>query len=450
VIDLVLGLSRPEFDSSIEIPNNGLDEMQFENVKNAVRAKDYYLIQGPPGTGKTSKVLVEIVRNLAKPENDIMVVAFTNRAVDEICEKLQSLNINCIRLGKGDKPYYWSDLAGRLKLDELNEVVQSNNVFVSTISTFANSLDILKFKKFETLIIDEASQVIEPQIIGFLKYFKKWIFIGDENQLPAVVVQSENDSKCDDAILNDLSLKNFRESLFYRLKKNAIKKSWDDCFGTLKYQYRMHADIAEFPKKEFYKNKLEESEDSQREKIPNYESYNNNPINILLTKSRVVFVPSKVDLRSKINDEEAKLVAETVKHIATVFGDDFNPNETVGVITPFRAQIANIRNHLDNKLQDITIDTVERFQGSERKIIIVSFAVKSTTQLGAIQSLNDEGVDRKLNVAITRAKDHLILIGSEDVLIKDKTFKKLIDFIKEKNGYLLNPLKVKSVPTDLF
>ncbi len=450
VIDLVLGLSRPEFDNSIEIPNNGLDEIQFENVKNAVRAKDYYLIQGPPGTGKTSKVLVEIVRNLAKPENDIMVVAFTNRAVDEICEKLQSLNINCIRLGKGDKPYYWSDLAGRLKLDELNEVVQNNNVFVSTISTFANSLDILKFKNFETLIIDEASQVIEPQIIGFLKYFKKWIFIGDENQLPAVVVQSENDSKCDDTILNDLSLKNFRESLFYRLKKNAIKKSWDDCFGTLKFQYRMHADIAEFPKREFYKNKLEESEDSQREKIPNYESFNNNPLNILLTKSRVVFVPSKVDLRSKINDEEAKLVAETVKHIATVFGNDFNPNETVGVITPFRAQIANIRNHLDNKLQNITIDTVERFQGSERKIIIVSFAVKSTTQLGAIQSLNDEGVDRKLNVAITRAKDHLILIGSEDVLIKDKTFKKLIKFIKEKNGYILNPLKVKSVPTDLF
>ena len=120
-----------------------------------------------------------------------------------------------------------------------------------------------------------------------------------------------------------------------------------------------------------------------------------------------------------------------MKHIATVFGDDFNPNETVGVITPFRAQIANIRNHLDNKLQDITIDTVERFQGSERKIIIVSFAVKSTTQLGAIQSLNDEGVDRKLNVAITRAKDHLILIGSEDVLIRTK-FKKLIDFIKRK------------------
>lgn len=450
VTDLVLGLSRPQFDNTIEIPKSGLDDVQYENVKNAVRAKDYYLIQGPPGTGKTSKVLVEIVRNLAKPENDIMIVAFTNRAVDEICEKLLSLNINCIRLGKGDKHYYWSELSGRLKLDELNEVIQKNNVYVSTISTFANSLDILKFKKFETLIIDEASQVLEPQIIGFLKHFKKWIFIGDENQLPAVVLQSINDSMCDDVKLNELSLNNFRESLFYRLKKNAIKKSWNDCFGILKYQYRMHTDIAEFPNKQFYNNILEESEDIHREKIILFNNFESNPINQLFTKSRIAFIPSKVDFHSKINDEEAKLVTEIIKHIAIVYGNSFNPSETVGVITPFRAQIANIRNHLDGKFQDVTIDTVERFQGSERKIIIVSFAIKSTTQLGAIQSINDEGVDRKLNVAITRAKDHLILIGSEDVLMKDRLFKRLIEFVKTKNGYFLNPLKVKSIPTDLF
>jgi DNA replication ATP-dependent helicase Dna2 len=450
VTDLVLGLSQPQFDSSIEIPNNGLDEVQYENVKNAVRAKDYYLIQGPPGTGKTSKVLVEIVRNIAKPDNDIMVVAFTNRAVDEICEKLLNLNINCIRLGKGDKSYYWSDLSSCLKLDELNEVIHKNNVYVSTISTFANSLDILKFKKFKTLIVDEASQVLEPQIIGFLKHFKKWIFIGDENQLPAVVLQSINDSKCDDAILNDLSLKNFRESLFYRLKKNAIKKSWNDCYGILKFQYRMHADIAEFPKQEFYRNFLEEGNDYQRAKIVGFSNFDTNLVNQLFTQSRIVFVPSKVDLRSKINNEEATLVEEIIKHIANVYGEAFEPSKTVGVITPFRAQIANIRNHLGSKFQDITIDTVERFQGSERKIIIVSFAVKSTTQLGTIQSLNEENVDRKLNVAITRAKDHLILIGSEDVLVKDKLFKKLIEFVKAKNGYFLNPLKIKSIPTDLF
>lgn len=450
VTDLVLGLKRPLFDDKIEISKSDLDDAQYENVKNAVRAKNYYLIQGPPGTGKTSKVLVEIVKNLASPENNVMVVAYTNRAVDEICEKLISLDIKCIRLGKGDKSYYWSELSSRLKLDELNNVVQNNYVFVSTISTFSNNLNILRFKKFETLIIDEASQVLEPQIIGFLKYFKKWIFIGDENQLPAVVLQSIEDSKCDDKNLKELSLNNFRESLFYRLKKNAIKKSWDDCYGTLKYQYRMHKDIAEFPKIHFYNNIIQESNETQREGKSIFSNIDDHPFNCLFTKSRIVFIPSKIDLNLKINNEEAKLVANIVKYIANVYQERFDPFKTVGVITPFRAQIANIRNYLDSRFKDITIDTVERFQGSERNIIIVSFALKSTAQLTNIQSINEEGVDRKLNVAITRAKDHLILIGSEDVLIKDKIFKKLIEFIKEKDGYLLNPLKVKSIPTKLF
>lgn len=450
ITDLVLGLLRPQFDNSINISQNDLDDVQFENVQKAVRAKDYYLIQGPPGTGKTSKVLVEIVRNLSKSGTDIMVVAFTNRAVDEICEKLIQLKIKCIRLGKGDKQYHWSVLAGRLKLDELNNEVNNTNIFVSTISTFATNLDILKFKKFETLIVDEASQVLEPQVVGFLKHFNRWIFIGDENQLPAVVVQSEKDSKCTIPQLNHLSLLNYRESLFYRLKKNALKNSWDDCYGTLKYQYRMHAEIAEFSKKFFYNNELEESNESQRSILPDYSKFNDNKINLIFSRSRIVFIPTKIDLQSKINNEEAKLVATIIEHIARIKGRDFDPTKSVGVITPFRAQIANIRNFLAGKFRDVTIDTVERFQGSERDIIIVSFAIKSTTQLSTIQSLNDEGVDRKLNVALTRAKEYLILLGSEEVLEKNEIFKSLIDFIKSKSGYMINPMKLKNLPTDLF
>ena len=450
VIDLVLGISKPEFTQGIDIPKNGLDDIQYENVCKAVMAKDYYLIQGPPGTGKTSKVLAEIVSNISKSDSDIMVVAYTNRAVDEISEKLLSMGIDCIRLGKGDKPYYWSSLSNELNLNELDEKVKNNRVFVSTISTFLNSLDLLKFKNFETLIVDEASQVMEPQIIGILKYFKKWIFIGDENQLPAVVLQSTEDSKCDIPELNELSLYNYRESLFYRLKKNAINKSWDDCYGTLKYQYRMHVDIADFPKRSFYNNLLQEGDESLKVAIPDYTVHNNIPINQFFTDSRIVFVPSKKDIRSKINDEEAKLVAKIIEHIAHIYDDKFDPLKTVGVITPFRAQIANIRNFLGDKFGNVTIDTVERFQGSERDIIIVSFAIKSITQLGVIQSINYDGVDRKLNVAITRAKDHLILIGTEDVLEKEETFKKLIDFIKSRNGYLLNPIKLESLPDNLF
>lgn len=378
-------------------------------------------------------------------------MAFTNRAVDEICEKLTRLDISCIRLGKGEKPYCWSAMAKSFKLDEMYERMQGTSVFVSTLSTFAGNLDILKFKPFDTLIVDEASQVLEPQIVGFLKYFKKWILIGDENQLPAVVMQSVEDSKCESELLNDLSLMNYRESLFYRLKKNAVKKGWDNCHGSLFNQYRMHRDIACFPSEMFYNGNLKVGTVSQEQPLADLLGEGMGPISKILTQSRIVFIPSKKCQRTKINDDEADLVAKMVEYIADVYGDSFNPEKTVGVITPFRAQIANIRNKLNNKYHDVTIDTVERFQGSERDIIIVSYALKSSIQLKAVKSINDEGVDRKMNVTLTRAKEHLIITGVEEVMDKDILFRQLIDYIKLNDGYLLNPLSKEQITTsDLF
>jgi DNA replication ATP-dependent helicase Dna2 len=308
----------------------------------------------------------------------------------------------------------------------------------------------LKFKDFETLIIDEASQILESQVVGILKYFKKWIFIGDENQLPAVVIQRQEESKCKIQELNDISLNNFRESLFYRLKKNAIKKGWKECHDMLEYQYRMHEDVAEFSCNFFYNKKLRSIFEKQKGQLTLKSGSGDPTIHEIISKSRVVFIPTKVDKKSKINDEEAVLTSALIRQIASVYGNEFNPEKTIGVITPFRAQIANIRDSLDNKLKDITIDTVERYQGSERDIIILSLAVKSTTQFSAIQSINDEGVDRKLNVALTRAKEQVIIMGSEEVLKNNKTYNALISFIKEKGGYVINPLKSKSIPTDLF
>jgi DNA replication ATP-dependent helicase Dna2 len=450
VIELVLGNLKPQFDASSELLENELDEVQHDNVIRAVSAKDYYLIQGPPGTGKTSKVLVEIVRNLLNKQGDTMVLAFTNRAVDEICEKMIEKKVECIRLGRGEKPYYWSSLSNSLSLDKLSERVGLCRVFVSTISTFASSLDLLKIKNFETLIIDEASQVLESQIVGILKHFKKWILIGDENQLPAVVVQKPDDSKCDDHELLDISLSNFRESLFYRLKKNAVKKGWNDCHGMLRYQYRMHEDVAAFPKEYFYDNLIETRNKIQNEPFLPTTIAGDALIQEVLTKNRVIFIPTNSDKRPKINEEEAKLVSALVNQIAVNQGPNFNPDKTVGVITPFRAQIAKIRQELSFKYRDITIDTVERFQGSEREIIILSLATRSASQFSAIQSINDEGVDRKLNVALTRAKEQVIILGSEDVLEKSEIFKQLITFVKTRGGYMVNPLKAKSIPKDLF
>lgn len=449
-INLVLGLQKPSFSGTGNILADGLDPVQFEQVKNAVRAEDYYLIQGPPGTGKTSKVLVEIVKNISRDDTNIMIMAYTNRAVDEICEKLNPLNIDLIRLGKGSQPYNFSKLSESLKLGDLYDKVRSTKVFVTTISTFYSSMDLLNLKSFDTLIIDEASQVLETQIAGFLKRFKKWIFIGDENQLPAVVTQSEEESLNEKQVLKDICLDTFRESLFYRLKKNAVKNGWNDCYGLLEYQYRMHNDIADFPNRMFYKGLLKSTSPRQNEPIPQFSAQSENGIHHLFTSSRVVFVPTKPDYRTKINDEEAKVTVALIKHIAELFGDNFDPFQTVGVITPFRAQIANVRNHLGSKFRDVTIDTVERYQGSERDIIIASFAVKSPAQLRSIQSLTDNGVDRKLNVALTRAKEQLFLLGNEEVLSANQLFKSLIQHIRDKGGYSKNPLISNTKTPDYF
>jgi len=336
-----------------------------------------------------------------------------------------------------------------LSLDKLFDKVQETKVFLSTQATFSANLDLLKFKNFDTLIVDEASQLLEPHLVGLLQYFNKWILIGDENQLPAVVLQSEIDSKCHYADLNQIGLTNYRESLFYRLKKNAKEKKWHDCFGMLTVQYRMHEDIAEFPN-QFYQNKLECGTGEQSLSIPDYPISPSTKVFPLFNSSRVVFVPTQRDPRSKTNQEEARLVAEIIKYVHTIYGEQFDQTKTIGVITPFRAQIAMIRQELGSAYRDVSVDTVERFQGSEREIIVISYAIKNAKQLNVIQSFNEEGVDRKLNVALTRAKKHLIILGTEETLKKNVIFKSLINHIEAKKGYSLNPLKAIEIPANLF
>ncbi|HOM66182.1 MAG TPA: AAA domain-containing protein [Ignavibacteriales bacterium] len=435
VKNLVFGLEKPMFEDNIEMLPNQLDKYQNKNIENALKAKDYYLIQGPPGTGKTSTVLVEIVKNLTFGQKDILILAFTNRAVDEIISKLVANNINCIRIGRGDENYHFENIIKNNKLNELYRIVKSTKVIVSTVQSFLVNLDLVSIKNFGTLIIDEASQILEPQIVGILKYFDKWIFIGDENQLPAVVQQEENDLRCKSKILQGISLNSFGESLFYRLKLNAINKGWSECYGMLQNHYRMHDDIAKFISKKFYGNLLVAATEKQKEAI-NKEIFIDHKLKCCFENSRIVFIPSIIDKTAKINDNEAYTVVKLIEYIGQCYGEQFVPEETVGVITPFRAQIVNIRNRLSKKYQAITIDTIERYQGSERDIIILSFAVNNISQLKRLQMINDLGVDRKLNVALSRAKKHLIITGVEDVLTKIPIYNDLIEHIKNNKGYI--------------
>jgi superfamily I DNA and/or RNA helicase len=158
----------------------------------------------------------------------------------------------------------------------------------------------------------------------------------------------------------------------------------------------------------------------------------------MLAGSRVLFIPTKVIKENKYNSEEAYRVNLLLERIKARYGRKFNEN-SAGVITPWRIQISKIKSCIqdDELIEKVNIDTVERFQGSERDIIIMSLAIYNRAQLQNLQSMNfDKTVDRKLNVALSRAKEHLIILGCEEVLSCSPHYSRVINIIKEKNGYI--------------
>ncbi|MGI9160689.1 MAG: DEAD/DEAH box helicase, partial [Saprospiraceae bacterium] len=344
----ILGLLEPRLqplDTTSAVQQHPL-------VTRALSARDYFLIQGPPGTGKTSTVLMELARALDAQGLNVMIIAFTNQAIHIICEKLQKLGIEFIQLGRQDTPYSWKTLSEQHPLNKLYEEAARTRIFVSTQATFANSLELLEFKKFHTLIVDEASQLLEPQLAGILPKFERFILIGDDNQLPAVVLQDETISRCRRPQLAEIGLRNLRDSLFTRLLQNARARGWDHCYGMLTKHYRMHADIADYPNRHFYGGLLQPALPDQQAPVAWPPSAH--PLHTYF-QQRVAYIRTQPDPRSKINDEEAELVVELIRYVHQLYGAQFNPAATVGVITPFRAQIANIRQKLPTEYQDVTI-----------------------------------------------------------------------------------------------
>jgi DNA replication ATP-dependent helicase Dna2 len=233
------------------------------------------------------------------------------------------------------------------------------------------------------------------------------------------------------------------------LYQRAEKNNWNWAFATLSAQGRMHKDICEFPNLHFYDGKLnllpEESNEKWQSEALSYRIPDSNTLlTDKLLNNRVVFIPSFSDLESnpKTNLSEAVKVAEVVDIFNRIYQSNnlhFDKN-TIGVITPFRAQIAQIRQELakfENAYEQMTIDTVERYQGAARDIIIVSLCLNMEHQLGSLISVSDdEKVDRKLNVALTRARKHLIIIGNESIMKKSSHYAALLDWINENNGIL--------------
>jgi DNA replication ATP-dependent helicase Dna2 len=433
--NLILGISEPKAGI---IKKNENDEIELIMNK-AMASQDYFLLQGPPGTGKTSKVLTSLVSRILKQTNEqIMILAFTNRAVDEICERLGQNSIDFLRLGNGNNPkyHYLPKVIADMNFIEIEELVSSSRVYVATVSTFLNQYqELFRIKTFDTLFVDEASQLLEPHLAGILIHFKRFILIGDQNQLPAVVTQNEDELLSDDAHLSSLEFHDLHQSLFERLYRRCVTQKWVHAYDMLTNHYRMHNDIQDLVN-HFYQNRLRIGSERQTTTLSQHVDVGNK-IEDILQNGRVIFIAVNASTDFKRSAGEAKVIASLLEKIYDIYGSSFDKMK-VGVITTWRAQINEIvaRVKDENLIKQVTVDTVERFQGSERDIIIFSTAVSSSDQLQIIQSLSsDYNVDRKLNVAISRAREQFILLGDPKLLMQSHHYRKVIEIIKAKHGY---------------
>jgi DNA replication ATP-dependent helicase Dna2 len=461
--EVILGLkapTKPIFLEEKTPPPPYFSELNPESasiVQKALRAKDYFLIVGPPGTGKTSRLLKTLVKEFySQTDSTILLIAYTNRAVDEICEAISEHHLgNFIRIGSElstkteFRGHLLDKIASKVKnRAELKEKILQTRIFVGTLASISGKNELFNLKKFNIAIIDEASQILEPQLIGILPKVEKFILIGDQKQLPAIAQQPPELSAVKDKELIEIGLTNRRNSYFERLFKLCQKNQWTWAYDMLTHQGRMHSEIMAFANEFFYEGKLKLiPADWQTEKLKlNFTSLEGKQTLALLAKQlatkRLLFFPTPVshtDIDEKVNEFEALKVVEIIQIIKDLHAHnhkDFVPEKTLGVITPYRNQIAKIRHELEkagiDDYERITIDTVERYQGSQRDIIIISFCVNNALQMKNLVSLAEDGkTDRKLNVAITRARQQMIFLGNENLLSKNQIYKALIDFVKK-------------------
>ncbi len=474
--NLILGQRMPETDPNVEIngdyASGGNNEFN-ELVANAMQAKDIFLIVGPPGTGKTSYGMLNVLKEeLTHKDSSVLLMAYTNRAVDEICSKLKEEDIDFLRLGNefGCDPEYHDNLISKragqcAKLDDVRSMITGARIICGTTTAFNSKTAIFKLKKFQLAIVDEASQILEPYIIGLLSAhhntenaIEKFVLIGDEKQLPAVVQQDAEESAVTEAELNAIALTNCRLSLFERLLRLYGKEDKRFCH-VLSRQGRMHPDVADFPNMAFYQSKLRVVPlKHQKEDTPET-GPGTGWIDDMLTTRRVAFVDCKPQggfaEPDKMNTAEAELIADIVVAQYRLeqkdgCADGSSIQKAIGVIVPYRNQISAVRNAigrrteqmaLPQEMRNITIDTVERYQGSQRDLIIYGFTVKRIYQLDFLTDSEyyDEAehalIDRKLNVAMTRARKRLVMVGNSSVLEEDDTFRRLIEYTKEKQCF---------------
>ena len=435
-----------------------LNSTQELAVNNVLRAKDVAVVHGPPGTGKTT-TLVEAIYETLKRESQVMVCAQSNMAVDWISEKLVDRGVPVLRIGNPtrvndkmlsftyerkfeshpDYPELWSIRKAiremrsnrkrgtsdnwHQKLDRLKsrateiecrinaQLFGEARVIASTLVGSANR--VMSGQKFTTLFIDEAAQALEAACWIPMKRTTRVVFAGDHCQLPPTVKSIE-------AMRGGLA-----KTLMERIVENK-----PEVVTLLTVQYRMNEKIMQFSSDWFYDGKVIAAPEVCHRGILDYDL----PMMWIDTSGTEAYEQFVGESFGRINKKEAALTLEKLQDYFEKTGKQRILDESidVGIISPYRAQVQYLRQQIKKKeffrpyRKLISVNTVDGFQGQERDIIIISL-VRSNNE-GQIGFLSDL---RRMNVAITRARMKLIIMGNAETLSHTLFYKKLYEYVMQ-------------------
>lgn len=364
--------------------NEGFNEQQRDAIALGVLAKQLACIQGPPGTGKT-RVIAKIAQLLVQNNERVLLTSHTHMAINNALNKICPLIEHTVKIGSLECA---TTLVPRVKKFTHAENWQDmpDCGYVIGATPFATCGQRLEAYSFDTVIFDEASQITLPLALMAMRKGKRFVFVGDHKQLPPVVLSQ--------SILGN------HNSAFA-----SLLQEHNQLVVMLNETYRMNQWLAAWPSQTYYQGALKSSGNNQQRRLP----LNTPPgpvARILDPAHPLVFIPSPGAQHKNKNEPEAKLVTEII--LAAVNAG--LASSEIGVVTPFRLHAKNIRHTLAKQgINSLIVDTVERMQGQEMELVILSLC---STEPGYVRALADFlFMPERLNVSITRAKSKLIIIG---------------------------------------